>query len=180
MRFYVCIFCSKNIYDFSNWKWEWRFYIRRTWQGGRSAYWWWPGRSLHSYVLFLKAHLCDSATLAYGSCSCCYYCLVISHSFATPWTVAHQAPLSMGFSKQELLEWVFMPFSRGSSQLRDQTRISCISRRVLGHWASRVLQDHAQVPALLGGCSPSTSSGCWFDEHFLTIYNQPPLGPGDA
>ena len=101
MRFYVCIFCSKNIYDFSNWKWEWRFYIRRTWQGGRSAYWWWPGRSLHSYFLFLKAHLCDSATLAYGSCSC-YYCLVISHSFATPWTVAHQAPLSMGFSKQEL------------------------------------------------------------------------------
>ena len=25
----------------------------------------------------------------------------MSNSFATPWTVAHQAPLSMGFSKQE-------------------------------------------------------------------------------
>ena len=27
--------------------------------------------------------------------------LVVSDSFATPWTVAHQAPLSMGFPRQE-------------------------------------------------------------------------------
>ena len=42
----------------------------------------------------------------------------------TPWTMALQAPLSMGFSRQEywsglpfpsLLEWVAYPFSRGSS-----------------------------------------------------------------
>ena len=25
---------------------------------------------------------------------------------ATPWTVAHQAPLSMGFSQARILEWV--------------------------------------------------------------------------
>ena len=32
--------------------------------------------------------------------------------FATPWTVAHQAPLSMGFSRQEY--WSGLPFpSRG-------------------------------------------------------------------
>ena len=35
--------------------------------------------------------------------------------FATPWTVAYQAPLSMGFSRPILLEWVAFPFSRGSS-----------------------------------------------------------------
>ena len=29
--------------------------------------------------------------------------------FATPWTVAHQAPLSMGFSRQEY--WSRLPFS---------------------------------------------------------------------
>ena len=28
--------------------------------------------------------------------------------FATPWTVAHQAPLSMGFSRQE--HWSGLPF----------------------------------------------------------------------
>ena len=32
--------------------------------------------------------------------------------FAILWTVARQAPLSMGFSRQELLEWVAIPFSR--------------------------------------------------------------------
>ena len=32
--------------------------------------------------------------------------------FATPWTVAHQAPLSLGFSKARILEWVAMPSSR--------------------------------------------------------------------
>ena len=28
-------------------------------------------------------------------------CSVLSDSFVTPWTVAHQAPLSMGFSRQD-------------------------------------------------------------------------------
>ena len=40
----------------------------------------------------------------------------------TFWTVAHQAPLSMGFSRQECwsgLQWVAMTSSRGSSQPRD-------------------------------------------------------------
>ena len=36
--------------------------------------------------------------------------------FETPWTVTHQAPLSMGFSNQaRILEWVAVPFSRESS-----------------------------------------------------------------
>ena len=38
-------------------------------------------------------------------CAC-----VLSHVrlFATPWAVAHQAPLSMGFSRQE--DWSGLPF----------------------------------------------------------------------
>ena len=35
---------------------------------------------------------------------------------ATSWTVAHQAPLSMGFSQQEYWEWVAISSSRKSSQ----------------------------------------------------------------
>ena len=31
--------------------------------------------------------------------------------FATPWTVAHQAPLSMGILQATILEWVATPFS---------------------------------------------------------------------
>ena len=45
----------------------------------------------------------------------------------TPWTVACQAPLSMGFSRQEY--WSGLPFASPgeSSQLRDQTRVSHIA-----------------------------------------------------
>ena len=56
--------------------------------------------------------------------------------FATPWTEAHQAPLSTGILLARILEWAAISFSRGSSQPRDQTRISyisCISRWVLYH-----------------------------------------------
>ena len=37
-----------------------------------------------------------------------FTCQVMSDSFVTPWTVAHQAPLSMGFSRQEY--WSPLPF----------------------------------------------------------------------
>ena len=48
-----------------------------------------------------------------------------------PWTVAHQVFLSMGILQARILEWAAMPSSRGSSQPRDQTHLSCIGRRVL-------------------------------------------------
>ena len=41
--------------------------------------------------------------------------------FVTPWTVAHQAPLSMWLSRQEY--WSVLTFP----QPRDQTRVSCVS-----------------------------------------------------
>ena len=43
----------------------------------------------------------------------------VTKSFVTPWTVAHQAPLSMGFPRQEYRSC--HSFSRESSQPRDQT-----------------------------------------------------------
>ena len=44
--------------------------------------------------------------------------------FATPWTVAHQAPLSVGFSRQEYWSGLIaMPSSTGSSQLKDRTHV---------------------------------------------------------
>ena len=45
---------------------------------------------------------------------------VLSHvqRFATPWTIARQATLSVhGILQTRILEWVAIPFSRGSSQL---------------------------------------------------------------
>ena len=37
-----------------------------------------------------------------------FSCSVVSDSCVTPWTVAHQAPLSMGFPRQEY--WSVLPF----------------------------------------------------------------------
>ena len=56
--------------------------------------------------------------------------------FATPWTVAHQTSLSTEFSRQEL-EWVAIPFSRGSSRPQDWTQVSCIAGRFFTVWATR-------------------------------------------
>ena len=57
----------------------------------------------------------------------------VSHSAmsdsVTPWTVAYQAPLSMGILQARILEWVAMPSSRGSFQPRDQTQVSHIAGR---------------------------------------------------
>ena len=61
--------------------------------------------------------------------SCVQLCAIL-------WTVACQAPLSMGYSKANTLEWVAMPSPRGSSQPKDQSHVSyvsCIGRQVLYH-----------------------------------------------
>ena len=44
--------------------------------------------------------------------------------YATPWTVAHQVPLSMGILQARILKWVAMFSSRGSSRPRDRTCVS--------------------------------------------------------
>ena len=47
-----------------------------------------------------------------------------------PWTVAYQAPLSMGFSQVRILKWAVISSSRRSSWSRDRTcfsRVFCIA-----------------------------------------------------
>ena len=56
----------------------------------------------------------------------CIYIVVCSfvHSWTTlckPWTVTYQTSPSVEFCKQEILEWVAISYSTGSSQTRDQT-----------------------------------------------------------
>ena len=71
----------------------------------------------------------------------CLCCAVLSHSVvpdsAAPWTATCQAPLSMGILQARILEWIAMPSSRGSSQLRDQTQVSCLAGRLFTIRATR-------------------------------------------
>ena len=58
----------------------------------------------------------QSGPLAVPMCAC-LRAQSLSHVqlFATPWTAARQAPLSMGILQARMLEWVAVPFSRGPS-----------------------------------------------------------------
>ena len=56
--------------------------------------------------------------------------------FVTPWTVAHQAPLSNGIFQARVLEWDAISFSRGSSRSRDWTWVSHIAGRRFTIWAT--------------------------------------------
>ena len=68
---------------------------------------------------------------------------VLSNS-VTPWTVARQAPLSMGILQARILEWVAMSSSRRASQSRDQSPFSCIPGGFFTVWATReALISHA-------------------------------------
>ena len=72
-------------------------------------------------------------------CFCCCLIVVMSDSLAMLWTVAHQAPLSMGFPGKKIpwTEWVAISFSRESSRFRVQTCVFCTGRWTLYHWTTR-------------------------------------------
>ena len=56
----------------------------------------------------------------------------------TPWTdyTVH------GIIQARILEWVAVPFSRGSSQSRERTQVSRIAGRFITSWATREAQEY--------------------------------------
>ena len=92
------------------------------------------GRLLNEILNNLDNHFCIIRLI----CCCCLVAKpCLSDSFVTPWNVARQISSVHGISQTRILEWVAFPSSRGSSRPRDRTQVSCIGRRVLGHWATR-------------------------------------------
>ena len=88
---------------------------------------------MNNVVLVSGVQQCNSVIHIHESESVSY--LVMSDSLVAPWTVAHQVPLSMGFSRQE--NWNGDPFSRGSSRPRDRTQVPSIMGRFFTTWATR-------------------------------------------
>ena len=93
-----------------------------------------------------------------------YYCvcMLVAQLCATPWTAAHQAPLSMEILQARILEQAAIPFSRGSSRPRDQTRVSCTAGRFLHH------QSHQRSPVIIitaiGSSAFFCSSKVWSNQ----------------
>ena len=78
----------------------------------------------------------------------CFSCVWL---FAAPWSVAHQAPLSMGLSREGILEWIASLFSTKSSQPRGGTQVSRIAGRFFTVSATTEAQSFM----------PNAASGIW-------------------
>ena len=61
-----------------------------------------------------------------------------------------------GILQAGILEWITFPFSRGSSQPRDQTKVSCIAGGFFTSWATR--EAHFVIKVLYILASALTSS----------------------
>ena len=51
-------------------------------------------------------------------------------------------PVLNGILQARILKWVAFPFSRGSSQPRDQTQVPCIAGGFFTSWAIREAQEY--------------------------------------
>ena len=74
-------------------------------------------------------------------------------------TVACQVPLSMGFPGQEILEWVAISFSRGSSRPMNWTQVSSITGRFFTNWAR---QEQHKLTILKKRKLKKTLTSCLF------------------
>ena len=94
-------------------------------------------QGLHTLVVlytdvFLQSYECF--ILLKGNCHFFFFLKLLSRVqlFATPWIME-----SMKFSRPEYWSGVAHPFSRGSSQPKDQTQVSCIAGRFFTSWTTR-------------------------------------------
>ena len=65
------------------------------------------------------------------------YCCLVTKSYPTVCDSMDYSSSVHGIFQARILEWVAISFSRGSSQPRDRTCVSCIGRWILQHWATR-------------------------------------------
>ena len=113
-------------------------------------------------ALAFSQAFCTFTHLLLTTPSICAYKLLLQLCPMNLWTIAHQAPLSMGFCRQEYTGVVAMPSSRGSSWPWDWTH-------VLGllHWQADSLPLCHQE-------SPTTP--CYYPNRLVHSWGQKPVG----
>ena len=93
--------------------------------------------------------------------------------FVTPWTVDHQAGSSVhGISQVWILEWIAIPFPKGSSRPRDQTHISFVYCMCLLHWQVDSLPLAPPDPAItLLDLNPRDENFCLHKNMYTIVHS---------
>ena len=108
----------------------------------------------HIYLIGFFWDIPDKANSQYLAYKCVYVCVSAQSclTLCNPIDCSLPGSSVLGISQARILEWVALSFSRGSSQCRDQNRISCIScigRQVLYHGATRearhIMCNHQKI-----------------------------------
>ena len=101
-------------------------------------------------------------------------------------------PRVHGILQARILEWVVIPFPRGSSQPRDQTQVSHVAGRFFTSWATREAQQKAwpslnamtnshlneissKIYANSQGMNLCCLGYCWLSLLTLSFFSQTPL-----
>ena len=94
-----------------------------------------------SYANIKEAKLCFFSLMFVCVCVCVrVHVRLVTQSHPTLCnTMDHSPPASSvhGILQARMLEWISFPFSRGSSQPRDWTRVSCIAGGFFTIWVTR-------------------------------------------
>ena len=118
----------------------------------QSKLWLLPGHFRFHKPMDKKMSLSQQAHRPWSSGdSCC--CLVAKSclTLCNPMDCSPPGSSVHGISQARVLVWVAISFSRGSSQPRDRTQVSYISRWILYHWATREAQELIGLPLNNGG-----------------------------
>ena len=101
------------------------------------THWDWEPKPDHSskHYLNIKPHSSDVLVPAHPH----FLCYLLSHVWLFVTTMDYSPPGSSVHEilQAKILEWVAIPFSRGSSPPRDQMPVSCTAGRFFTFWATR-------------------------------------------
>ena len=98
-----------------------------------SKFFWVQGESSHKHLFFsVTSSIGLIITRSQKPSSCACVCVLVTQSCPTlcdPTTCSPPGFSVHGILQARILEWIVIPFSRGSSQPKDRTLVSCITGR---------------------------------------------------
>ena len=104
-----------------------------------------------------------------------HVCILVIHlcpTLSDPMDCSLPGFSALGILQARILEWVAIPFSRGSSRPRDWTQVSCIAGIFFTIWAIREVLAEPVAHSYYSSVwqTPLFWGQIWFEEIILFIY----------